>query len=117
MKHFCKIHFAILLIFTFLLNGCASKDPVETIIDHHQEHISDVLDYAYNNIEQTKDVVFLENELQSCNLALVDVKQAYYSRIAACNAKTDYWRLATFGLFLLLCGAVFVIIKRVFKWL
>jgi PBP1b-binding outer membrane lipoprotein LpoB len=108
--------FTILLILTFLLNGCAKQDPVETIIDQHQEHINEVLDYAYSNIEQTKDVIFLENEILSCSFALVDVKQAYYSRIAACNAKTDYWRLATFGLFVLLCGAIFVIIKRLFKW-
>ena len=108
-------HFTILLILTVLLNGCAKKDPVETIIDTHQEHISDVLDYAHNNMEQTKDVVFLENELQSCNIAMTDIKQAYYSRIAACNAKTDYWKLATFGLFIALIGVVFVLIKRLFK--
>jgi F0F1-type ATP synthase membrane subunit b/b' len=103
------------LMILLLLCGCATKDPVEAIIDQHQNHIGEVLEYAHNNMEQTKDVVFLENEIKSCNLALVDVKQAYYSRIAACNAKTDYWRLATFGMFLLLCGAVFVIIKRIFK--
>ena len=81
-----------IVIFAFLLTmlcGCAKKDPVENIADLHTQHISDVLDYSYNNIEQTKDVVFLENDVR-------------------------YWRLATFGLFVLLCGAVFALIKRWF---
>lgn len=112
MKQFCKIHFAILLISTLLLNGCARKDPVETIIEHHQNHIKEVLDYSYNNIEQNKDVIFLENELKNCELAMVDIKQSYYGQISTCKAKTDYWRLATFGLGLLLVALGILKLKR-----
>lgn len=114
MKQFCKIHFAILLISTLLLNGCARKDPVETVIDHHTNHISEVLDYSYNNIEQTKDVKFLENELESCQLAMIDIKQTYYGQIAACKSKTDYWRLATISLFVALCLVILGIFKKIF---
>lgn len=108
-------HFTILLISAILLSGCAKKDPVATIIDQHHDHITDVLDYAHNNIEQTKDVIFLENELKSCDLALIDAKQAYYGQIATCRAETNYWRLATASLFIALCIAIFAIIKRWFK--
>lgn len=101
--------------FILLLCGCAKSTPTETIIDNHIGHIDAVLDYAYNNIEQNSDVVYLENELKGCKIALSDVKQSYYSEIATCKAKTDYWRLATAGLFVALCGAIFVIIKRWFK--
>lgn len=106
-----------IVIFAFvliLLCGCARKTPVENIADQHSQHISDVLDYSLNNMNQTQDVVFLENELKSCQLAITDVKQAYYGEISACNSDIRYWRLATFGLFIALCGAVFVIIKRLF---
>ena len=106
-----------IVIFAFLLTmlcGCAKKDPVENIADLHTQHISDVLDYSYNNIEQTKDVVFLENELKTCQMAIIDVKQSHYSVIAECKGDVRYWRLATFGLFVLLCGAVFALIKRWF---
>lgn len=107
--------FAILLILTVLLSGCAQKDPVETIVDHHQEHINDSLNYAYDNFNQTTEIKFLENELESCKLGMTDILQTYYSRIAACNAKTDYWRLATFGLLVALAGAILLLIKRIFK--
>lgn len=106
-----------IVIFAFLLIilcSCAKKDPVETIIDHHQNHIGEVLDYAYNNIEQTKDIIFLENELKSCDLAMIDIKQSYYGQIAACKAKTDYWRLATFGLGMLLIALIVLKLKRWF---
>lgn len=102
------------LLIILLLTGCASKTPTETIIDNHIGHINEVLDYAYNNFEQNTEIVSLENELKSCKIALEDVKQSYYSEIATCKAKTDYWRLATLGLFIALCGAIFVIIKRIF---
>lgn len=108
-------YLAIPVIIIFFLAGCAKKDPVDTIVDHHHEHISDVLDYSYNNLEQTSDVVFLENELKSCDLALEDVKQAYYGQISTCRAETRYWRLATASLFFSLCVAIFAIIKRWFK--
>ncbi len=106
-------HITLFVIVIFLC-GCAGKTPTETIVDGHIEHVNQTLDYAHNNIEQTKDVVFLENELESCKLGLVDTKQSYYSEIATCKAKTDYWRLATGGLFIALCVAVFAIIKRWF---
>lgn len=102
--------------FTFILclTGCAKKDPVETVIDQHQQHIADILDYSYNNIEQTKDVVFLENELKACDLAYADIKQTYYGQISTCRAETRYWRLATASLFFALCVAIFLRIKKVF---
>lgn len=103
-----------IVILAILLSGCAKKDPVANIADQHSQHITDVLDYSYNNIEQTKDVIFLENELKTCQMAIVDVKQAHYSRLAACNSDVRYWRLAAFGLFILLCGSILMLIKRWF---
>lgn len=104
--------FTILLILTVLLSGCARKTPTETIVDNHIEHYNQVLDYANNEMEDTPDTRFLKNELKNCVMTLDDVKQTYYSEIATCKAKTDYWRLATFGLIIALCGAILFILRK-----
>lgn len=109
MKSFYKI-----VILALLISGCAKKDPVDVIIDHHHDHIGEVLDYSYNNIEQTKDVIFLENELKSCDIALVDVKQAYYGQIATCKAEKRYWQLATSGLVVALVMLLYICLKKRF---
>ena len=111
----CKMRFTILMILTVLQSGCTRQEPVASIVDNHIDHITDVLNYTNNKFEQTIEIKFLESELESCMVALDDVKQAHLSVISTLEAKTDYWRLATFGLFLLLCGAIFAIIKRWFK--
>ena len=106
-----------IVIFIFLLIalcGCAKKDPVDTVVDHHVDHINAVLDYATNNIYQTDDVKFLINELDSCKLAIVDVKQVYYGQMSACNAEKDKWRITTLFLGLALLGAVLLKLKRLF---
>lgn len=108
MKVFYKI-----VILAVLISGCARKDPVDSVIDHHQQHIGEVLDYAYNNIDQTKDVIFLENELKGCDIAMADIKQVYYGQISTCRAEKNYWRLATFSLLGLLSILIFAKIKKV----
>lgn len=100
------------LIVLLALCGCA-KTPTEHIIDNHVQHIDDVLDYSYNNIDQTQDIVFLENELKSCKNGLLDAQQSYKAEIATCESKTSYWRLSTFGLLFAIIMAVFLRIKRI----
>ena len=111
-SYFLIKNISICAFFLFILSGCIKSTPTESVVDNHVNHIHDVLDYSYNNIEQNKDVIFLQNELKSCELALIDVKQTYYGEISTCKAKTDYWRLATTGLFIALVDAFFIIIKR-----
>lgn len=119
MKDFVRfigfVFVVLLVLGTLVLSGCARKTPTETIIDTHVEHIDDTLNFAHNNFEQNSDVVFLENELRNCQLVLVDVKQSYYGELGTCKAKINYWRLATFGLFVALCAACFMIFKKMFK--
>lgn len=103
-----------IVILAILLSGCARKDPVETIVDNNIEHFTQTLDYAYNNIEQTKDVILLEKEIDSCIVVLESVKQTHYSQIDKCEAETNYWKLASFGLFVLIVLGVLAKIKRWF---
>jgi hypothetical protein len=100
------------LLIVLLLFGCA-KTPTESVIDNHIKHIDETLDYSYNNIDQTQDVIFLQKELKSCKDAFIDIKQTYRSEISTCEAKTNYWRLATTGLILALCALIFMQFKRI----
>lgn len=97
------------------LCGCAKKDPVESIVDNHSEHISETLEYAYNNFEQTAEVKYLENELESCLVVLEDVKQAHYSKLDICEVKTDLWKVVAFFLGLSLLVGVFLKVRGIFK--
>lgn len=101
---------AILLL--FCLCGCGGNTPTQTIVDGHVNHIDGVLDYAKKNIEQTKDVVFLEKELESCKVGLVSAGTSCKAEIATCEAKTNYWRLSSTSLFVALCVAIFFLIRK-----
>lgn len=103
----------VVLIFFLALAGCARKDPVENIVDNHSEHFAQVLDYAYNNMEQNSDIVMLENELDSCIVVLDTVKEAHFSQIDKCEVEKDYWKLASFSLFVLLAVGAFAKIKKI----
>lgn len=104
--------FTILLIFTVLLSGCANKDPVDNIVDNHANHIGEVLDYAHNNINQTADVMFLEGELKSCQLVLLDVKESHHSVVEGYEAKISYWKLMAGSLGMAILLLLGILIKR-----
>ena len=112
MKTICKwVLIGTIFLLILCLAGCA-KTPTQTIVDEHVNHVNEVLDYAKNNFEQTIQVKFLENELENCKTGLVSCGSSYSSEIATCEAKTDYWRLSSAGLFVALCVAMFLLIKR-----
>lgn len=57
MKHFCKIHFALLLISTVLLNGCGSKqEPAQTVINFTDNSQLVQVVGDNNNMAATTDV-------------------------------------------------------------
>ena len=109
------MRFTILLILAVLLSGCARKTPVETIIDNHIEHIDHVLDYSYNNMEQTGDIMLLEGELKSCQMALIDVKETYKTQNDLMESRVNYWRLVALWLFFGLGGMAIMWLRRWLK--
>lgn len=111
----CEMRFTILLVLAVLLSGCARKTPVETIIDNHVEHIDHVLDYSYNNMEQTGDIMLLEGELKSCQMALIDVKESYKTQNDLMESRVNYWRLVALWLFFGLGGMVIMWLRRWLK--
>ena len=104
----------LILLFSMLLYGCAKTTPTENIVDNHIEHINQVLDYSYNNMEQTEDIVFLEKELEVCQIGLDNSKSSYKAEMSTCKAEKKQWQLATFGLILLICIGLYSKIKKVF---
>lgn len=90
----------------FVLLGCSTKTSTETIVSESIKHIDEVLDYANNNIADTPDTVFLKEELKACKVQLISCDKSSGAELATCKAETDYWRLATFGLVLLIVGAI-----------
>lgn len=95
------------------LCGCAKKDPVESIVDNHSQHIGETLEYAYANFEQTTEIKYLENELESCLVVLENVKQAHYSKLDTCEARIDFWKVTTFFLGLAILVGILAKIKRI----
>ena len=90
----------------FVLMGCSTKTPTETIVSESVNRIDQVIDYANNNIQDTPDTVFLKEELKACRVSLISCDQSCSAEISTCKAQTDYWRLSTFGLLLLIVGAI-----------
>ena len=57
MKRFCKIHFALLLILTVLLNGCGSQqEPAQTVINFTDNSQLVQVVGDNNNMAATTDV-------------------------------------------------------------
>lgn len=101
------------LIAVLVLAGCAKKTPTETIIGQHVQNADEIIDYAQNNMGTDPDTIMLINGLKDCRTGLLSAEQAYKAEIATCEAKTNYWRLATFGLGILLLLGIFAKIKRI----
>ena len=104
-----------LVFLAFVLSGCASKTPTETIIDTHIGHIDEVLDYAHNNMDQTPDIMMVEGDLKSCQIALADVKETYKGEKQLWQSKVNYWRMIAAWLFFAVGGMIVAWLKRWLK--
>ena len=106
MKHFCKMNFAILLIVTVLLSGCAGKSPTQTIIDQHVQLVDQAL-ISQDLSDKAKEA------LKTCKAGLLSAEQTYKTEIAKCHADTRYWKTvsAFLGIIILLYVG-FKIMKR-----
>lgn len=88
----------IIIALLFVLMGCSTKTPTETIVDESLKHINEVLDYADNNIADTPDTVFLKEELRACKVQLISCNNSCKAELKAEKNSTAYWKLA--------CGAL-----------
>ena len=88
----------IIIALLFVLMGCSTKTPTETIVSESVNRIDQVIDYANNNIQDTPDTVFLKEELKACRVSLISCDQSCKAELKAEKNNTAYWKLA--------CGAL-----------
>jgi hypothetical protein len=88
----------IIIALLFVLMGCSTKTPTETIVSESVNRIDQVIDYANNNIPDTPDTVFLKEELKACRVSLISCDQSCKAELKAEKNNTAYWKLA--------CGAL-----------
>lgn len=88
----------IIIALLFVLMGCSTKTPTETIVSESVNRIDQVIDYANNNIPDTPDTVFLKEELKACRVSLISCDQSCKAELKAEQNNTAYWKLA--------CGAL-----------
>ena len=96
----------IIIALLFVLMGCSTKTPTETIVGEAIKDIDQFIEYADKNIADTPETKPIKEKLKSCKVSLTSCEQSYKAELATCKAETDYWRLATFGLVLLILGAI-----------
>lgn len=102
-----KIKYLILLIVSAVsLSACKSIQPIDSLVDNQVKIIEETIDFAENNMSNDPDARLLINSLKTCKNGLEDAKFVCKAELATCKAETDYWRLATFGLVLLIVGAI-----------
>lgn len=89
-------NFGFLFVLVFLLVGCSRKDPVNNIVNDNINAVNEALDYANNHLENSPDMNFMKNALKNCKTGLASADEAHKAVVATCEAKVDYWRLATF---------------------
>lgn len=111
MKHFCKIRFAILLILTVLISGCAKTTPTENIIGQHVQLVDEALSDPTLSNEA-------KSALKTCRAGLLSAQETHQAEISKCDAEKSKLKTERNGLFLavlLLVG--FMIYKPVRKFL
>lgn len=86
----------IIIALSFVLMGCSTKTPTETIVSESVNRIDQVIDYADANIADTPDTVFLKEELKACRVSLISCDQSCRAEIQKEENNTAYWKLATF---------------------
>lgn len=101
----------IVVALLFLLFGCSTKTPTETIVSESVSRIDQVIDYADANIADTPDTVFLKEELKACRVSLISCDQSCKAELKAEKNNTAYWKLACGAL----VGFLLIILYAIFK--
>ena len=95
--------FTILLLFTVLLSGCATKTPTDTIIDQHIQLADAAIATQTVTIE----------DLKTCRAGLLSAKESPQAELKTYKADIRYWKaVSSFLVILIILGIVYKIMKR-----
>ena len=108
--------FTILLILTFLLNGCARhSNPITEINDGIQQSVSELTEYANNNMVMDSDKKLLLQGAQDCAARADAMTKTYESSIEACQVNQSKLKLERNGLALIIVLLIIFILRGSLK--
>lgn len=105
----------IVLILAVFLIGCAKQpDPVTAINDQLQQDVSELLDYANNNMGDDPDTMLLKTGLKDCAARADAATKQHETSMQTCEARTEKARAERNTLALVLIGIVLIKLKKMF---
>ena len=106
----------ILLGYLLLLSGCAkTTDPITEINSGIQQSISELVDYANNNMVMDTDKQMLLNGAKDCAARADAMTHTYEVSIERCQANQDKLKLERNGLILIIVLLLFFMFRGSLK--
>lgn len=103
MKHFCKMRFAILLIFTVLLSGCFRSTPVDTAVDSAQNSVV-ALEKSLKPDCRTEGI---NEQIKAIKTSINEIKEHCMARVQVLQEQKLRWQILFFGALAVIGFAVF----------
>ena len=85
----------LMVMIAMSLTGCAKQTPVSDINNELQQEVSELVDYANNNMEMDSDKQMLLNGARHCAARANDMERTCAETIKAYKAESAGWKLAT----------------------
>ena len=89
------IWFIIVIMALALLSGCSRQTPVSEINNEIQHEVTELVDYANNNMVMDSDKQLLLNGARHCAARANDLVKTCDQTIYAYRKETAGWKLAT----------------------
>ena len=82
------------LVLVLLLAGCSRQTPVSEINDGIQHDVTELIDYAQNNMTIDSDKQLLINGARNCAMRAADLTKTCEETVRAYRAETVGWKMA-----------------------
>lgn len=115
-KHYKIISRWTFFLFIFLLCGCANKvDPITEINNGIQQSISELSEYAQNNMQMDADKKLLLQGAKDCAARADAMTRTYTVSMEKCSAEKSKLKLERNGLFGIVLILIFIIFRSPLK--
>lgn len=105
-------HFTILLIFSVLLSGCTRHtNPITEINDGIQQSVSELVDYANNNMLMDADKKLLLEGAKDCAARADAMTKTYETSLTKCETEKNKLKLERNGLI----GIIILLVLFMFR--
>lgn len=104
------------IVLLFIMTGCTKQtNPITEINDGIQQSVSELVDYANNNMDMDSDKQFLLQGAKDCAARANAMTQAYKSSIEACHANQSKLKLERNGLGVIIVLLVLFMLRSPLK--